>query len=210
MFFYHCIYITFYKKLYLNKTEIQRMEKKRDDYAMSYMVSAEDIKKMLGHNIKIIRFPDLVEYNSMEQVLPYPNDCAILFFIDEMNQNQAIGHWTCIMRNGKQYEFFDSYGLDSKEDLEHISEEKRIKFGEQRNYLKELGGGALKHNPVQYQGWDPKVATCGRFSIIRLLAFMAGITNPKEFYRFMRDAKKQYNCKSFDELAVMLTSNATA
>jgi hypothetical protein len=183
------------------------MEKKRQATAMSYMVSADDIKKMLGHNIKIIRFPDLSEYNSMAEVLPYPNDCAILFFIDEMNSNQSIGHWTCIMRNGKQYEFFDSYGLSSREDLEHIDKEKRERFGEVSNYLKELGGNALKHNPVQYQSWNPKVATCGRYAIIRLLAFMNGITNPKQFYKFMASAKKQYGAKSFDELAVMLTSN---
>jgi len=170
------------------------------------MVSAEDIKKILGRDIKIIRFPDLVEYNSISEVLPYPNDCAILFFIDEQNNNQSIGHWTCIMRNGKNYEFFDSYGLSSAEDLAHIDKEKRIKFGEVSDYLKELGGGALKHNPVQYQGWDPKIATCGRFSIIRLLAFMNGITNPKEFYKWFSSVKKQYGAKSFDELAVMLTS----
>jgi hypothetical protein len=44
-------------------------------------------------------------------------------------------------------------------------------------------------------------------SIIRLLAFQAGITNPKQFYKWFSSVKKQYKCKSFDELAVMLTSN---
>ena len=174
--------------------------------AMSYMVSAEDIKKILGRDVKIIRFPELSEYNSMEEVLPYPNDCAILFFIDEATPTQNIGHWTCIMRNEKAYEFFDSYGLSSGEDLAHISEEKRLKFGEQHDYLKELGGKMLRHNPVDYQSWNPKIATCGRFAIIRLIAFMNGITNPKEFYRFMKSAKKEYGCNSYDELAVKLTS----
>ena len=174
---------------------------------MDYMVSAKDIKRLLGHGIKIIRFPDLSEYNSMNEVLPYPNDCAVIFFIDEQTPTSNIGHWVCIMRNGDRYEFFDSYGLSPKEDLEHIDKEKRIKFGEQRNYLKELGGGAILHNPVDYQGWSPKIATCGRYVIIRLLAFMSGITTPKEFYRFMSSAKKEYKCKSFDELAVKLTSS---
>lgn len=173
---------------------------------MDYMVSAEDIKRILGRGIKIIRFPDLSEYNSMQEVLPYPNDCAVIFFIDEQTPTQNIGHWTCIMRNGNRYEFFDSYGLSPKEDLEHIDKEKRIRFGEQRNYLKELGGAALMHNPVDYQSWDPKVATCGRYAIIRLLAFINGIDNPKKFYKFLKDAKKEYGAKSFDELAVMLTS----
>ena len=173
---------------------------------MDYMVSANDIKRILGEKIKIIRFPDLVNYNSMQEVLPFPNDCAIIFFLDEVTPTNNIGHWACIMRNDNRYEFFDSYGLSPKEDLDHIDKEKRIKFGEQHNYLKELGGGALRHNPVDYQSWDPKVATCGRYAIIRLLAFQAGITSNKEFYRFMKDAKKECNCKSFDELAVKLTS----
>jgi len=174
---------------------------------MDYMVSANDIKRILGDDIKIIRFPDLVNYNSMQEVLPFPNDCAIIFFLDEVTPTNNIGHWTAIMRNGNRYEFFDSYGLSSKEDLDHIDKEKRIKFGEQHDYLKELGGKMLYHNPVDYQSWDPKVATCGRYAIIRLLAFMSGITNPKSFYKFMNDAKKQYGAKSFDELSVMLTSN---
>ena len=182
------------------------MEKKSDDYAMSYMVSAEDIKRMLGRGIKIIRFPELSEYNSIEEVLPYSNDCAIIFFIDEQTPTSNIGHWTCIMRNGNRYEFFDSYGLSSKEDLEHIDKEKRIRFGEQHDYLKELGGKMLHHNPIQYQGWSPKIATCGRYAIIRLLAFMSGITNPRQFYKFMKHAKKEYGVDSFDELAVKLTS----
>ena len=171
------------------------------------MVSAEDIKKILGNNIKIIRFPDLVNYNSMQEVLPFPNDCAILFFLDEVTPTSNIGHWTAIMRNGKQFEFFDSYGLSSKEDLDHIDKEKREKFGEQKDYLKELGGRMLTHNSYDYQSWNPAVATCGRYAIIRLLAFQAGITNPKAFYKFLSGAKKAYNCKSFDELAVMLTSS---
>ena len=183
------------------------MEKKSDDYAMSYMVSATDIKRMLGHGIKIIRFPDLAEYDSMEQVLPYPNDCAVIFFIDEQTPTSNIGHWTCIMRNGDRYEFFDSYGLSPKEDLEHIDKEKRIRFGEQHNYLKELGGSALSHNSYDYQSWDPKVATCGRYAIIRLIAFMNGIDNPKKFYKWFSSVKKQYKAKSFDELAVILTSS---
>lgn len=173
------------------------------------MVSAEDIKRIIP-GVNIVKFPDLVEYHSIEELLPYPNDCAVIFFIDEQTPTKNIGHWACVMRNGKRYEFFDSYGLSSKEDLEHIAKEKRIKFGEQNDYLKELGGGALKHNPVDYQSWAPNINTCGRFVICRILAFMNGITNPKEFYRFMRDAKKEYGAKSFDELAVILTSNATA
>jgi hypothetical protein len=180
------------------------MENKFD--AISYMVSANDIKRILGHDIKIVKFPDLVEYNSMQELLPFPNDCAILFFLDEVTPTSNIGHWTCIMRNGNRYEFFDSYGLSSKEDLDHIDKEKRAKFGEQNDYLKELGGKMLTHNPVQYQSWNQDVSTCGRYAIIRLIAFMHGINNPKSFYKFMSDAKKQYGAKSFDELAVMLTS----
>jgi len=177
------------------------MEKK-----MSYMVSAEDIKRMLGNRIKIIRFPDLSGYNNMNEVLPYVGECAVIFFLDEVTPTSNIGHWTCIMRNPNFYEFFDSYGLSSKEDLEHIDKEKRKRFGEQHDYLKELGGAALHHNPVDYQSWDPKISTCGRFTIIRLIAFMNGIDNPKKFYKFLKDAKEEYGAKSFDELAVMLTS----
>lgn len=173
---------------------------------MDYMVTAEDIKRMIP-GVKIVKFPELVNYSNMSQVLPKKNDCAILFIIDDQTPTSSIGHWTSIMRNGDKYEFFDSYGLSPSGDLEHIPMADRLKFGEVKDYLTSLTGGKLKHNPVRYQSWNPKVATCGRFAITRLIAFINGIKDPKEFYKFMKDAKDKYGAKSFDELAVILTSN---
>jgi hypothetical protein len=170
------------------------------------MVTAEDIKRMIP-GVKIVKFPELVNYSNMSQVLPKKNDCAILFIIDDQTPTSSIGHWTSIMRNGDKYEFFDSYGLSPSGDLEHIPMADRLKFGEVIDYLTSLTGGKLKHNHVRYQSWNPKVATCGRFAITRLIAFINGIKDPKEFYKFMKDAKDKYGAKSFDGLAVILTSN---
>lgn len=173
---------------------------------MSYMVSAEDFKRILP-NIKIVRFPELANLNNINQVLPKRKDCVILFLIDEEKPDgQYIGHWTCLMRDGDKIEFFDSYGLSPSGDLSHIPMQDRIKFGENHDYLKKLIGGKLRHNPIDYQSWKPGVNTCGRFVITRLLAFMNGITTGKEFYKFMKNAKKEYGCKTFDELVVLLTA----
>jgi hypothetical protein len=83
----------------------------------------------------------------------------------------------------------------------------RVRFGENHDYLKELIGGKLRHNRIDYQAWGNGINTCGRFVLIRILAFISGITNSREFYNFMKNAKKDYGCKSFDELAVKLTSS---
>ena len=173
---------------------------------MDYMVSADDFKKIVP-NVKIIRFPELAKYNNIDQVLTHPNDCAIIFLIDEQTPTANIGHWTCIMRHDGNFEFFDSYGLSPSGDLSHIPMADRVRFGEAVDYLKELIGGKLKHNKIDYQAWGNGVNTCGRFVLIRILAFMAGIRSRKEFHKFMQDMKKEYNCKTFDELAVKLTSS---
>ena len=183
------------------------------------MVSADDFKKIVP-NVKIIRFPELAKYNNINQVLPRSTDCAILFLIDEQTPTANIGHWTCIMKSPfekraypksdrmqSKFEFFDSYGLSPSGDLSHIPMADRVRFGEAVDYLKELIGGKLKHNKIDYQAWKNGVNTCGRFVLIRILAFMAGIRSRKEFHKFMQDMKKEYNCKTFDELAVKLTSD---
>ena len=172
---------------------------------MDYMVSADDFKKIIP-NVKIIRFPELAKYNNINQVLPRPTDCAILFLIDEQTPTANIGHWTCIMKHNDKFEFFDSYGLSPSGDLSHIPMQDRVRFGENLNYLKKLIGGKLRHNPIDYQSWKTGINTCGRFTLIRILAFMSGITDARQFYNFMKNAKKDYGCKSFDELAVKLTS----
>ena len=170
------------------------------------MVSADDFKKTIP-NVKIIRFPELAKYNNINQVLPNPTDCAILFLIDEQTPTANIGHWTCIMKHDGKFEFFDSYGLSPSGDLSHIPMQDRVRFGENHDYLKELIGGKLRHNPIDYQSWKTGINTCGRFTLIRILAFMSGITDARQFYKFMKNAKKEYGCKSFDELAVKLTSS---
>ena len=186
---------------------------------MDYMVSADDFKKIVP-NVKIIRFPELAKYNNINQVLPHPTDCAIIFLIDEQTPTANIGHWTCIMKSPfkkraypksdrmqSKFEFFDSYGLSPSGDLSHIPMADRERFKENHDYLKELIGSKLRHNPIDYQSWGNGINTCGRFTLIRILAFMAGITDAKQFYKFMKNAKKEYGCKSFDELAVKLTSS---
>jgi hypothetical protein len=174
--------------------------------AMSYMVSAKDLKKLLGENLKIIKFANLADYNHITHLLPNTMDCAVIFFADEMQGDTTIGHWTCLMRAGNKYEFFDSYGLSPAEDLAHIPREARVKFGEQINYLKNLLKNVKhSHNHIDYQRWGTGINTCGRFVIIRLYSFNQGYTNPKQFHHLMDEWLEKTGCKDYDELAVYLT-----
>jgi hypothetical protein len=76
---------------------------------------------------------------------------------------------------------------------------------EERNYLKELlQGKRLIQNRFDYQKWDDKSMTCGRWVVIWLTCFNLG-GNLKSFNKKLRNRMKKGGFSSFDELAVYYT-----
>jgi hypothetical protein len=56
---------------YLTETKLDKLVK--------HPLSDTEIKRILGKETKIIMYPDLSKYSSIEQLLPNPNDyCVIL------------------------------------------------------------------------------------------------------------------------------------
>ena len=172
----------------------------------NYMVSGDDLKYMLGDNLKIIKFNNLKNYSSIYDLLPKKRDYAVIFYIDDDTDGTNIGHWTCLLRNENKFYFFDSYGLTEEEELKFISKEKKIKYGEDEDYIKKLLK-SVKHsyNKYDYQKWNDKIQTCGRWVIIKIFTFINGIITNNDFYKFIMQKMKQYKLKSFDELAVYFT-----
>jgi hypothetical protein len=71
-----------------------------------YPLSDSDIRKIIGSKTKIIKFSQLANYNSIEQLLPHNGAYLVLLFESAMNS----GHWTALLRYNDTIEFFDSYG----------------------------------------------------------------------------------------------------
>ena len=165
---------------------------------MDYFLSGEDIKEIL--NVNIVRFSELKDYDSIEQILQ-PNTCIVIFW-----ETQAYnkGHWTALMRYDDYYEYFDSYGLSESEDFALIPKHMKKELKE-RDYLKELfDGNRVVQNAFDYQKWKDGVNTCGRWVVLRLYLFQRGY-NLRQFHKIIKSKMKQNDFDSYDELAVYFT-----
>ena len=101
-----------------------------------YPLSDSDIRKIIGSKTKIIKFSQLANYNSIEQLLPHNGDYLVLLFESAMDS----GHWTALLRYNDTIEFFGSYGGEPHDILRWTSQKKkkRRSLGEDEDYLTEM------------------------------------------------------------------------
>jgi len=170
-------------------------------------MSNNDFKNMLGDDVKIIEFPKLEKYNNITELLPNKKDYCIIFYIENIINNSQTGHWTALMRDNNKYFFFDSYGITEKNELSYISKQKKLKYNEDINYLnKLLKNTNYTNNKYQYQKFDNKINTCGRYVLIIIFLFMhMKKFNFDDVYNFLTSIKKKYKFKSYDKLSVYLS-----
>lgn len=163
------------------------------------MFSIDDIRDLVG-NVKMVKFDQLVEYKTIEQLLPKQKDCVVIFYETE---SANVGHWTALCRLNEAYIFFDSYGNSEQQDFSYIPMSLRNQLGIEKDYLKNLLKD--KHvisNHIDFQKMRDGVDTCGRFVAMFLYVFKRGYSL-SDFQKIMK--KKVKGFKSYDEMAVALT-----
>lgn len=158
-------------------------------------LSNEKIMSALGPDTKILKYSDLRQYNSINDILPKINSFVILLLEDE----PAHGHWTCMIRTAEsKYYYFNSYGQKYDSDLSVIPMCIRSILGEDRREITRLlDGKDCDWNHNKFQGERSQV--CGRFCI--LACSMIGMMgySPTDFEKFLKKQKKQSD-KSYDQL----------
>ena len=168
---------------------------------MDKMFSATDIRSIVG-NVKIVKFDQLIGYNTVEELLPKQKDCVVIFWeIESAN----IGHWTALCRLNQTYVFFDAYGNSVEEDFSFIPKSLRRLLDIKYDYLKELLKG--KHvisNHVDFQQLKDGVSTCGRFVSMFLYVFKKGYSL-NDFQRIMKENLKKYRYDNYDQMSVAFT-----
>ena len=70
------------------------------EHIMRKPLSDTDLRTILG-DCKIITYPELSKYNSIDQLLPNSHDFSIILLLE----SPASGHWTCLLRYNNGYEF---------------------------------------------------------------------------------------------------------
>jgi hypothetical protein len=150
----------------------------------------------------MVKFDQLDEYKTIEQLLPKQKDCIVIFWETE---SANVGHWTALCRLNETYIFFDSYGNSEEEDFSYIPMTLRSQLGIDKDYLKELLKG--KHvisNHIDFQKMKDGVNSCGRFVAIFLYIFKRGYSLV-DFQKIMKKNLVRGGFKSYDEMSVEFT-----
>lgn len=166
------------------------------------MLTPSDIRHLVG-NVKLVKFDTLIGYESIEDLLPKPRDCCVIFWeIESAN----VGHYTALCRDKDSYIFFDSYGNSEQQDFSYIPMTLRRQLDIKYDYLKELlKGKKVISNHIDFQQMKEGINSCGRYVSAFLYVFKKGYSL-KYFQDVMKENLRKYGFKNYDEMITDFTS----
>ena len=97
-------------------------------------LSDGDLKKVLGGDLKVIVYSDLSNVSDLREILAKDRDCVVILY----EQKKLSGHWTCLVREGDGFTFFDPYGIPPDSELRWLNMRQRYKLHEDTTYLSNL------------------------------------------------------------------------
>lgn len=151
--------------------------------AEAYSLGDDDIRKLLGSDIKITSYPALEHIHDIGQLFDR-HGRAVLFFPQE---SASVGHWIALIKQGRQIEFFDSYG--HYPDTQKPDKETQMSLHMDQPLLTKLledaehSGYRIIYNKVAMQKSKDDVQTCGRQVVCRLLYSKYPIAQYREMIR---------------------------
>ena len=184
---------------YVSDSKIDRLVKKP--------LSDDELKTILGNNLKIIMYPDLAKYSSIELLLPNPNDYCIILIVESETKFSISGHWCALLKYDGNYEWFDPYGNDVDVDLMGwMGAKARATLHESKPYLTHLLTGRTHiHNKVKYELLRKGVNTCGSHSSYRIYQFKKYGLKLPEYQQHMSNLSKQYGI-GYDKIVARFVS----
>ncbi len=154
----------------------------------SISLSNVNVSDLLDHKVNIILYPDLQNYQSIDEMLDPYNCCIVLY-------HPPHGHWCALIRTtDSSIEFFNPYGGLPDEGLKNTP------------YLKQLmykSPYELNYNEFQFQKKGYNINTCGRHCIIRVFYRLLDIYQ----YKNLLDHLCKMTNTDYDGLVTLLTSS---
>lgn len=173
---------------------------------MATNIGDDDLKKYFGPSINdhIIKYSDLVNYNSIEELLPNHRSYKIILIEDKINS----GHWVLLIRFNNEIEFFNSYGLKPSSEIDFIGHIQNWFLGQDIKHLNILLNKArnkfkIIYNKKRFQVLKNGINTCGRWIILRLIMLLFFNMNLYDFNLFIDKLKEKYNYPT-DVIVTML------
>lgn len=165
-------------------------------------LSKKDILRILKGRTKVIVYPELHNYNNIEELLNPYGTCIILYLT-----KKNYGHWTCLIDHDDRIEFYDPYkDYTPDSELKEINYNFREESNQVRPYLAELlcnSDKEIEYNNYKFQELKDNIKTCGRHCISRIL-----FKNFKldEYYEILKQLCNEYNL-TCDQLVTYITLN---
>jgi hypothetical protein len=167
-------------------------------------LSNYDIMDLLNNKVKIVLYPNLHKYKSIDELL---SPFGIVILLYEAKKNY--GHWTAIIKTNNAIEFFNSYGGDNSglpdATLDMIDPEFRVISNQIFPYLTKLMYNSpyqLNYNEFRFQKKGQSIRTCGRHCVIRCLCKNMDIYKYKDFL----DKLCNYFRMDYDGIVTILTT----
>jgi hypothetical protein len=136
--------------------------------AKNYPLSDEDIRKILGPDIKIITYPELAQMSSIDQCFDDKGRCILLF----LTSSPTAGHWCCLLNKEDGIHFFDPYGEKPEEQFDGLPQSRLEQLDEGQPFLTKLLRGSglpVFYNTHDFQKDRADISTCGRHCVARCL-----------------------------------------
>lgn len=170
------------------------MDQSQIKNAESYPLSDDDIRTLLGGDIKITSYSDLSKMHSINELFDRKGR-AILFFPQE---NEQQGHWCCLIKDGRQIEFTDPYGEPPDAQKDNLSAGKLASMGMDKPDLTRLledSGCRVIYNKIALQEESNNVQTCGRHCVCRLLYYKMPIAKYRQMVARSGDTPDEFSVK---------------
>ena len=131
-------------------------------------LSGSDIERITEGKANIIKYSDLHQYNSIDEVFG-SKEAIIILYLKKSN----FGHWCCLFKAPWKSEtlyFYDSYAFQMDEEIQYSDEQLRLHGGKNVPHLTHLirkSNYYLEQNDFQYQSKEHDINTCGRWAAVR-------------------------------------------
>lgn len=177
---------------------MNRLLKEYEDIALS----DKDIFKILRGKFNLVLYPELINYDSIDDVLGKNGACVLLF-----EAKKQYGHWCCLWKlNNNTISFFNSYGGYPDDSLNYIPLHFAKISNQDKPYLSILLDKSpyeLTYNEYKYQKHEDKIRTCGRHVCIRLIC---RDMDDDQYHEYITFFTKKYGIDA-DEMVTLLTIN---
>ena len=167
-------------------------------------LSDDDLRKLLGSDLKIVKYGDLSEIQELNDLLTKPIDYCIILY--EMMPDT--GHWAGLLKYDDRYEHFDNYGVAPDTELDWINVRMRRVLDQATPYLSNLlKKEAYLYNTVKYQSKEHGVNTCGSHVAHRLYCLQSKNMDLATYHEYMKQLKKDTQ-SSYDYIVAEIVKNA--